>query len=161
MKEIQLTQGKVALVDDSDFDYLNQWKWWAVKSGNTFYAKRGQYVNGKMSTISMHRVILELADSEILADHIDKNGLNNQRNNLRRATKYQNNVNRRPKKNGASKFLGVNWLPSRQRWKAEIRKNGVLIHLGRHKQEKDAALAYNKAAIEIHGEFASLNDISE
>lgn len=160
MREIQLTQGKVALVDDEDFEYFNQWKWHAIKSGNTFYAYRNQKINDRYEQIKMHRLILGITDSIVLADHRDLNGLNNQKYNLRIATKAQNNANRRAAKNGVSKYLGVNWLPDRKKWKAEIRKDGKNKHLGRFKNEIDAAMAYNKAAMEVHGEFAHLNNIA-
>lgn len=155
MKEIQLTQGKVALVDDADFDYLNQWKWYAQKDRNTFYAVRR---DGK-KRMKMHRVILGLDyDDKCVPDHIDLNGLNNQRYNLRIATKGQNSVNRPPTKNSVSRYKGVS--PMKKRWQVHIVKDGVQTYLGLYKSETEAAIAYNEAAKKLHGEFAYLNKIA-
>lgn len=158
MKEIQLTQGKVALVDDEDFEYLNQWKWHVRDNRNTFYAQRNEYdENGKHLIIHMHRVILNLTDRHIFGDHIDFNGLNNQRYNLRIATRRQNNTNKKSSKNSTSSFLGVSYHKSRNNWRATIFKDYKQIHLGSFKTEIEAAKAYDKHALEIHGEFANLN----
>ena len=111
----------------------------------------------------MHRMILELNDSSLKADHKDSDGLNNQRCNLRTATPYQNVVNR--KAVGRSKYLGVFMNTSKYKgktyiyWQGSIQKNGIKEHLGCFKKETDAALAYNEAAKKIHGEFAKLNII--
>ncbi len=162
MKEIKLTQGKFTMVDDDDFEYLNQWKWYAAlfTGAKTYYAVRVDYTNGKR-TILMHRVILELTDRKVKADHRDHNGLNNQRKNLRSATHSQNIKNTCSRKNSTSKFLGVHWEKERNKWKAEITSNRKTKRIGRFDREIDAAVAYNKAAIEIHGEFANLNIIMQ
>ncbi len=154
MKEIQLTQGKVAIVDDADFEFLNQWKWcaWcANKSTNVFYAKRTN------KGILMHRVIMAITNPEILIDHKDLNGLNNQRNNLRTCTRGQNSMNRSSKKNSTSKYLGVSFDKRTKKWVVQIDHNSKHYFAGRFAIETEAALAYNKKAIELHGEFANLN----
>jgi|SRR6188768_735071 len=159
MKEVQLTQGKVALVDDQDYDFLNQFKWYAKKDpfAKTYYAARNNpEVKGLL--ILMHRQILGLDDPKLFCDHSDHNGLNNQKYNLRIATRSQNNANKQP--TGTSKYLGVSWDKSRNKWKAEIRKNKKGIHIGRFKNEAEAALAYNKKAVEMHGDFANLNNVN-
>lgn len=156
MKEIKLTKGQVALVDDSDFEYLNQWKWCARKHRNTFYAQRSlPRVNGKQETVQMHRFILGLTDPKVLTDHKDWNGLNNQRSNLRVATVSQNNANKKPK--GTSKYMGVSLLSRDNVWVANLYKNGKHYWLGRYNTEKEAALAYDEAAKKYHGEFANIN----
>lgn len=152
MKEIRLTQGKVAMVDDGDFDYLNRFRWYAQKSKRTYYAIRKQ--NGK--SILMHRLILGIDDRKILTDHRDHNGLNNQKINLRASTALQNACNKIPKINGTSKYLGVSWCRQTNKWQSHIRHKKSK-NLGRFDSEIDAAKAYNKAAIELHGEFANLN----
>ncbi len=136
MKEIQLTRGKITLVDNEDFEYLNQWKWQATKSLDTHYATRTYTENGIKKCARMHRIILGLKDANQFGDHIDGNGLNNQRNNLRPSTKRQNNANRRSNKNSTSKYLGVHLytersaaLPTR-RWKAQINTVDGKKHLG-------------------------------
>lgn len=157
MKEIKLTQGKVALVDDADFEWLNQWKWFAAKCGNTFYAHRNEEVDGRKRTIRMHRLILGVTDPKVFVDHERGDGLNNQRYNLRMATQRQNSQNRKPQAGSASKYKGVSFNARLKKWLAQIRVGSSLIHIGCYKQEEDAALAYNEAAIKHHGEFARLN----
>lgn len=152
MKEIKLTQGKVALVDDDDFEYLNQWKWYAHKKPNTFYAIRNPHVK-------MHRLIMGVTDPKILVDHCDLDGLNCQKQNLRIATKSQNGANRISVKNGTSKYLGVHFDYSRNKWVAALTKNYKKAYSKRFNSEHEAALAYNKKATELHGEFAKLNVI--
>lgn len=161
MKEIPLTDGKVALVDNADFEWLNQWKWHVKKKKNTFYASRRKYQSDtrRYKTIYMHRQILGITDSKIFGEHIDHNGLNNQRNNLRTATRAQNGMNRTAKVNGTSKYLGVSWDKSRNKWIAQIRTGNKVIKLGGYHSEKEAALEYNKAALEYHKEFANPNII--
>ena len=92
MKEIVLTQGKVALVDDEDHEYLNQFKWCAANNGGTFYAIRKACYDGKWITERMHRVLFDIPPGKEI-DHIDHNGLNNQRSNLRIVTRQQNKFN--------------------------------------------------------------------
>jgi hypothetical protein len=152
MKEIKLTRGKVALVDDDDFDYLNQWRWFAHQGRSTFYAETNQKINGKYKTIKMHRVIMN-PDNGLQIDHIDHNGLNNQKSNLRNATNGQNQMNR--KASGAVKYLGVNRFG--KYFQARISVNKSRIFLGYFINAKDAALAYDNAAILFHGEFANVN----
>ena len=154
MKEINLTQNKVALVDDEDFKWLNKWKWHAKKEKNTFYARRKK--NGK--TILMHRVVMFPKDgSEI--DHKYYNGLNNQKNNLRICTKQQNIWNTQPYANKSSKFKGVCWHKSTQKWQARISFNYEKTLIGFFKFEIDAAIAYNSKAKQFFGEYAYQNII--
>lgn len=178
MKLIKLTQGKFAQVDDSDYDFLNQWKWYAQKSDrdSTFYAKRNKQIGKKRKTECMHRLILGIEDSKILGDHKDGNGLNNQRSNLRIVNKYQNARNRTSVKNSSSKYLGVTFHKNRrvkyitkdgtikesiskEGWNAIIRIDGKNKHLGSFKNETEAAIVYNKVASKLFGEFANLNKI--
>lgn len=161
MKEIKLTKGQVALVDNDDFEWLNQWKWQAKtpKNANCYYATRGVWNREKkrMEELSMHRMILNINNPKICCDHIDRNGLNNQRYNLRTANHSQNCANIAKRKNTTSKYLGVSLRKATGRWRAEIRKNWKGIRLGEYVNEIDAAIAYNNAAIKLHGEFANLN----
>lgn len=156
MKQIELSQGKFALVDDEDYEELNKWKWYAAKHRNTFYAQRTDRTNGK-KTVKMHRFILGITDINILTDHADGDGLNNQRNNIRKATGSQNMWNRRPNKNSTSKYIGVSFDKDKRRkkWKAMIAVNNKSICLGRFFTEEEAHEAYKQKAIELHGEFAS------
>lgn len=156
-KLIKLTQGKFATVDEEDFESLNQKKWCASvnRKGGDYAALC--YENGKM--IRMHRKILGVTDSKIMVDHIDHDTLNNQRYNLRLATITQNNFNRKSLPNSTSKYRGVSWYSRDKRWVARIGNGGTQKTLGWFRDEIEAALAYNKAAIERYGEFANLNKI--
>lgn len=144
-KCIPLTQGKAALVDDEDFDKLNQYKW----------CFDGQYAQRKVGnkTIRMHRVILDSPQ----VDHIDGDGLNNQRSNLRVCTHTQNQMNRAKHKIMSSKYKGVSWNKPTEKWRARIETNQGSLYLGLFEVEEEAARAYDEAAKENFGEFARLN----
>lgn len=159
MKQIKLSQGKVTLVDDEDFDFFNQWKWDSQKSRNTYFAKRYARIKEKFSerTILMHRVIMKTPQGMVV-DHIDGNGLNNQRSNLRNCSNTENLRNQRINKNNTSGAKGVS--RNRNKWMASIRINGKQKNLGRYTDKKDAVIAYNEAAKKHYGEFALLNVIS-
>lgn len=156
MRTIKLTQGKIALVDDSDYEIVNQFKWYARRGYDTFYASCDA-----VTERHMHRFILGLSKTDPEVDHINGNGLDNTRKNLRLATSTQNKANR-PKAVGKSSiYKGVCWDKNRQKWLATITIDYKLKYLGRFDLEIDAALAYNKAAIEQFGEFAQLNIMEE
>lgn len=161
-REIPLSQGCVALVDDEDYDSLIPYQWYAFRGSRSqiIYAARSHYVsnpvNGKSRTVKvyMHKQITGYAKT----DHKNRNGLDNRRENLRSATQTQNNANI-PKRKGlhSSRFKGVSWSPARSKWEAKTSVNGKTIHLGRYISEIDAAKAYDRAAVEYFGEFALLN----
>lgn len=146
-------------VDDEDYDYLMQWKWFAIKSktdDNYFSILRTEYCNiiKKCRPFVMARTIMKAQKGQIV-DHKDRNTLNNQKSNLRFCNKAQNGANRRAW--GKSSYLGINFKHGK--WEARLRVGKKYLYLGRHTTEKEAALAYNKKAIEVHGEFANLNKI--
>ena len=158
MRKIKLTQGKAALVDDIDFEYLNQWKWYAHKGHNTFYALRREPCPNR-GRILMHRVILECMDFKDFkkTDHIDGDGLNNQRYNLRPTTNQQNQANRKLNKSNLSGHRGVWWNSRVKKWQVQLRVNYKRIHLGYFNDLIEAAKAYNKAAKKHFGKYARLN----
>lgn len=153
MKEISLTQGKITLVDDSDYVYLSQYRWYAKKSRKCWYAVRNiPTLNHKQTTMRMHRVILSAPD-EMQVDHINGDSLNNKRSNLRLCTRAENGRNRGPNPNNKTGFKGVRFNKRNRE-----RPYYAQIHLGCYKTAKEAARAYDIAAIEHYGEFALTNE---
>lgn len=160
MKYIPLTQGKYAIVDDEDFEWLNQWKWYAQKVRNGyFYAMRNSYQRGKRHMILMHRQILGLEyGDKRKGDHRNHNTLDDRRDNMRICTSQQNRYNSKANQETSSRFKGVSWEKEDKKWGARIKKiNGKNKRLGRFKLEELAALAYDIAAIHEFGKFAYLN----
>ena len=153
---IPLTKGQFALVDNEDLHLVEHINWQARKSVNTFYANATR----DKITFQMHRIIMGVCDPKVLIDHIDGNGLNNTKKNLRLANERNNCFNRRKRKDSAVSFKGV-WKASANRYRAEIVVNKKRHYLGCFKDSLSAAEAYNKAAIEHFGEFAQLNATKE
>jgi hypothetical protein len=162
MKEILLTQGKVALVDDEDYGYLMQWKWCLRGTGlGKFYAIRGFSKSKKSNikgSISMHRQLMKPEKGYVI-DHLDGNTLNNQKNNLRICTNSQNLMNRNKTVKNLSGYKGVSYDKKMNKFRAQIVCNRKRHYLGLYVNPVDAAYVYNQAAIKLHGEFAKLNDI--
>ena len=160
MREIPLTQEKVAMVDDSDYEFLSQWKWYAARnvSGIWYAWRRYKNKNGSVGKISMHRQILGLEPGDKRqGDHQNHNGLDNRRDNVRICSAQQNHANERPTKNGTSKFKGVSWCNRTRKWAAQFQLKGISIFLGRFQFEELAALAYDFAALKYFREFANFN----
>ncbi len=157
---IPLTQRKVALVDEDDFGWLNQWKWCASKHSDCdggvvhWYARRTAWDNGDRVAVLMHRVILEAKKGEI-SDHRDRDGLNNRRANLRICTTAQNSLNRvgYPITKKTSNFKGVHWHVGAKKWVVQFRHH----HVGLFEDEKEAAAGYDLAALAWSSEFARPN----
>ena len=157
-KEIPLTKGFIAKVSLEDYEEINSHKWFVLYNPRkkTAYARRKE----KGRQIYMHRVIMRASDKQV--DHIDHDGLNNQRNNLRLATASQNFANRMMQTNNTSGYRGVYLVKSGNRakkWMAQIRKNYKDIFIGYYATKEEAAKAYNEAATEYFGEFSNLNVI--
>lgn len=159
MKKIKLTKGQFALIDDEDYELLMQRSWCTNDTANinTYYAMAR--VNGKI--VQMHRFILEhhgLLDASKQIDHIDKNGLNNRKLNLRNVTQAQNIANRRRLRNNTSGYIGVHFCHGLKKpWRAMIRANKQKYDLGYFANAHEAAVERDKAALKYHGEFATLN----
>jgi hypothetical protein len=154
MKSIPLTQGKFALVDDEDYEWLNQWKWRAVRNKvGYWYAKK----NSQDGTPDlMHRLIMN-APASVEVDHRDNHGLHNWRGNLRLCTHSQNMHNRQLNRNSRTGYKGVSYKKSSRKYQAIIKSNSHTYFLGYYDNAIDAAHAYDRKARELHGPFAKTN----
>ena len=148
---IPVTQNKWALVDECDYERLASLRWSFIWNR---YAMTYKKSNGTETRTTMHRSVLgdDLPDGMVV-DHINNDGLDNRRANLRVATRQQNNMNKGAYKN--RKYKGV--YPCRDKWQAKIRRGDVRKFLGVFETEEAAAAAYNRAAIELFGDFAWTN----
>ena len=153
---IRLTQGKETRVSQEDFAFLNKWKWYHHNCRGCFYADRNIRGPGKKVTLlSMHRVVaarmgLDLSNE---IDHIDGDGLNNIRSNLRAATRAQNSYNRGKPRHNTSGIKGAFWDKARSKWKSQIYYEGTYHYLGTFDTKEKAAEAYRKAAERLHKDF--------
>lgn len=142
MNEIRLTQGNVTIVDDDDFEFINQYKWRSQTSKATIYAVR----EAKRKSILMHRLVLErklgrkLTAKEV-TDHKDHDGLNNKRDNLRACSQSENMMNARKRKSNTTGITGVHFNKSRKKYEAYINAYKCRYRLGRFKTIKEAATA--------------------
>lgn len=157
MKKIPITQGKVAIVDDADYEWLNKFKWSAQKSGNTYYAKTVYNDGNRQVKLYMHSAIMN-TPAGMITDHINHNGLDNRRANLREGSYSQNNANQSKISNKASKYKGVTWDNWNNKWKAQITVNYKNHFLGYFDNEYDAGKAYDKACKHFYEQFARTND---
>lgn len=159
LKEIPLTRGQVAVVDDVDFERVMARSWYyrppQNRSRSAYAYSGGQH--GEPHNIALHRFILGVTDSATHVDHIDGNGLNNTRGNLRVCSRQQNTRNVPTHKDNQSGFKGVSFDKPKSRWSARICLNYRQRFLGAFRLPEDAARAYDKAAREHFGEFARLN----
>jgi hypothetical protein len=158
---IPLNQGMCALIDSDDLPKLEKFgNWRLLKSKNgVFYAKATKNAGKRRIGFKLHRVLLGITDPKIYVDHKDRDGLNNLRSNLRPCTHAQNNANRVSPK-GLTAYKGIRKLTGTPRWKGLINLGGKQFNLGVFNTKEEAALAYNKAALEAHGEFARLNEVA-
>lgn len=162
MRRIPLSQGRYALVDDADYHQLCIHKWRVQPERSTFYARRDIRINKRNYKVRMHRIILGLVYRDgKQTDHIDGDGLNNQRTNLRICSTAENQHNQRIRTVGSSQYKGVCWHKRDQRWRAQIKLEGTSKCLGSFDSEVEAALAYNWAAKEHYREYARLNEVAE
>ena len=158
---IPLTHGLVALIDAEDYKLVSKHKWHAkicATRPGLIYAATNETQNGKQRTIRLHRLLLNIIDPKIFVDHINHNGLDNRKENLRICTNTQNCRNAKKRlANGASKFKGVSWSKRCNKFHAAIQINKQYKHIGYFTSELEAAKAYDKVAKTYFGEFAYLN----
>lgn len=148
--------GLAALIDDEDWLKVSGYHWCPKKGcGGKFYAHAHAYVDGKKTSVLMHRLILGISGQ---VDHVSRDSLDNRKVNLRPATTSQNMANR-AKYAGeySSSFKGVSWHRQQGKWRADITKDRKTKHLGCFNDEVTAAKSYDRAAIALHGEYAALN----
>lgn len=160
VRQIPLSQGRVALVDESDYERASKFSWYADKSvdGKRWYARRNLFneKTGKRTTQLLHKFIIGSC-GKMDIDHRDGDGLNCQRSNLRVATRSQNNFNSGKNINNKSGFKGVHFNKANNNWRAQIKVNGKRIHIGCFCSAEEAAKAYDISARSLCGEFAKLN----
>ena len=159
MKQIPLTKGKIALVDDADFEWLSQWRWCYNSRG---YAARGQRVGprilNKTKTVLMHREVLGISGEEFSdtnVDHKNRDRLDNRRENLRICTDADNRANSGRRSDNTSGYKGV--FRKRTGWQAQVKKGGKSVFCKTFRTPEEAARAYDEVAKKLFGEFANLN----
>jgi hypothetical protein len=158
---VQLSDGQWALVDEADAEFVSRFLWQATgnKSSTTTYVKRTCHgADGVAFDIKLHRELLGIADPDIDVDHINGNGLDNRRQNLRACDSAQNMHNARMSRNNTSGFKGVSWHGKSSKWRATITLKRKHICVGLFRDKVEAARAYDKAAVELYGEFARTNE---
>jgi hypothetical protein len=159
-REIQLTQGKAAIVDAEDFAWLSKFKWHAHERGRTWYARRTIESEGVQKTEFMHRAILQQHECDLTAgevDHKNGDGLDNRKSNLQVITHAENIRKSRIQLTNISGFRGVSWHKRDRRWQVFIEVDNVRKYLGNFKTKIAAALVYDDAARKYFGKFAKLN----
>lgn len=154
---VPLTQGHEAIIDATDVHLVNGFNWLASKEGRTFYARRTQGGGNFPSlTIRLHRAILGASDGQEV-DHINGNGLDNRRSNLRIVTHAENMLNARPRADNTSGFKGVSFHRATGKWQSGIRINGKRRGLGLFATPEDAHAAYCAASEALHGQFGRVS----
>jgi hypothetical protein len=156
--EVRLACGLIARVDDEDAELVLQYPWHKFRSHKTIYAQAcTQKPSGEPTAVYMHHMILGPAEHNRQVDHRDLDGLNNQRSNLRWATRSQQGGNQGLRSSNTSGFKGVWFNKTNRNWVAEARCEGKKVHIGVFQTPEDAARAYDRKAAELFGEFARLN----
>jgi hypothetical protein len=151
---VPLTQGRYAAIDAPDYDLVNRYLWCAQKGYNTFYATTNiRRSDGGWTHLRLHTLLAGYNQT----DHTDGNGLNNTRDNMRDASHSQNGANTPKRAGTTSRFKGVSWHKNSGKWIAVIQIDGKSKYLGLYTDEIEAALAYDRAARQIFGEFGRYN----
>lgn len=161
MKKLKLNQGKYTVVDDEDFEWLSRTKWWAAKYRRAFYVHGKRRVStNNFKTLKIHIEIMKhhnLHKEGKQVDHINGDGLDNRKINLRMCTNSNNIKNRGLLSSNTSGYKGVTRVG--KRWRARLTSNRKVMSFGCYKTKLEAAKAYNEAALKHHGEFARPNEV--
>ena len=167
VSEIVINGFKV-IIDGDNYEFVASHKWsvnkWALEhSGNTYFSTYIKELSGRNHTSTfLHRYIMGCSTGDgNHVDHINRNTLDNRRSNLRICNQSENNKNVGKRKNNKSGYKGVYWHKNRAKWRAQIKCDSSLFHIGYFLTKEEAAIAYNNKAIELHGEFALLNVIEK
>jgi len=153
--EIELTQGKVVTVDAEDFEKLFKFTWQFNGNGGCSYAMVRK-IKGR--SMLMHRFLMGLKEGDPRhVDHINGNGLDNRKKNLRICTKAENMRNSKLPKDNKSGYKGVHWVKKLNKWRSTIRMNNKIIYIGLFDSSLKGAKAYDEKCLELHGEFAKTN----
>lgn len=157
IRKIPLTQGKEALVDECDYAELAKFKWYAHRQGRNYYARRIAWIGKgeKRPVVYMHRAVLGNVAGQV--DHVNGDGLDNRRENLRLCSHAENQRNRRKRVDSASMFKGVHLSAKDGRWHVQLKYQGSKLCFGSFDTEEEAARVYDEAAGRLFGEFARLN----
>jgi hypothetical protein len=153
-KQIFLSKGKIAIVDDEDYEWLSQWRWYCIEGRYTAYAARTDNKNKK--TVYMHKEILGVQNG-VIVDHKNRDGLLDTKDNLRICSYSQNAINRKKNKNNTSGYRGVFFDKKNGAYRAKIVVDGKIYRMGNFSSAVEAAVEYDKVAKEVSGEFANLN----
>ena len=158
MKQIPLSRGMLAIVSEEDYPRLAKFNWYARKNGRRWYACRQVRQDGKIRQLTMHGCLMKPENGDVV-DHVNHNGLDNRRENLRTCKRSQNGWNMQKRSAlTSSKYKGVSWRRADSRWVAQISANGKNRLVGKFETEEAAAEAYDHAARLLFGKFASLNN---
>ncbi len=156
IKYIPLSRGMFAIIDECEYDNISRFNWYIKESHGVYYAQRNLLINGKRNTQKMHRFIMD-APKGIQVDHINHNGLDNRKENLRLCTHGQNQMNSRSRKGSSSQYKGVIKTKVGKPWAAHYQFNNKVHRIGGFNSEIEAALAYDEIVSKKFGEFAYLN----
>ena len=148
----------IILVDEDNYEFLSRFNWRIIRRSFTLNHV-ATVIDGK--TVYMHQLVLPCPNKTIQVEHANNNGLDNRRSNLRLSTQSQNMANKGSQDNNTSGYRGVSFHKRAKSWRAYITCKGVTQHLGLFRTSKEAAKAYNKAALTHFGEFAKINEVSD